>query len=769
MNISRARQRILLPAIFLLMVVMAACAAPAAAPSNSAPAATTAPLPEAPATTEAPAVAATAVPVPTSAPAATEAPAATALPSSTETPQLPEAPADGAAALPTESAAGQPPTANEGQPAPVEKATQAPAIAPTATPPEPVEGPPPQDTAVPTPAIQQEPRVVELEWPPHMRLGDSDLVRVSLIPSEAGYTLTTEFQGNDVVTKSVQVKRPEGAAVSVIGSLQGVGFSIMPASEQRIALPKEEPATLRWSISPKQAGQQRLTLSLLFEWAQGGSTFASAQAFSRGMNVQVDSIMGMTTAQAGTLGVMGLALGAGLGGLALVMGRRRNPALPDEVILATKANANTAIEPHRDIVLQDDEQQLLRAVFRKYARVSVEREFRSGYSGARTLLCLPVRADGRSDAYTIAKMGERNSIEREFHNYERFVKDTLPPVTARIQEPPATLAPAGITSQAVLRYTFIGQPGQAPTSLREALLRNPDPALLHMLFDTFGPNWWLQKRPYTFKLSQEYDRALPSHLVVEPCAPVRNARRISGESSVSDTLRDVQIGDVITLRDFPLIEQRPDGVSYSLTGVALAGQPPLRIRINSPEQPRLSRQHWRIAGTRDTLLRSFVQGFDLFGLPDPLDVIASIEHRSITGTQAIIHGDLNLENVLAGPGAFVWLIDFASTREGHTLIDFARLETELITQIAAPAFADPRDFLTMLRQLDAGENTHDVGTLIDTSRSLAWRCLFNPLQRNEYWLALTMTALGSLKFTNLTAHQRHLLYLTAAHVATKYL
>jgi len=35
-----------------------------------------------------------------------------------------------------------------------------------------------------------------------------------------------------------------------------------------------------------------------------------------------------------------------------------------------------------------------------------------------------------------------------------------------------------------------------------------------MLFDTFGPNWWLQKRPYTFKLSQEYDCALPSHLVV---------------------------------------------------------------------------------------------------------------------------------------------------------------------------------------------------------------------------------------------------------------
>lgn len=737
MNITRARQRILFFTIFMV-IVMAACAAPASAPSaDKATVATTASLP-------------------TSAPAATEAPAATAAP-------LPTA---------SEAAAGQPPAANEAQPAPVEKVTEAPAFAPTATPlPQPT-----APTAAPTPAIQQEPRVVELEWPSHMKLGDSDLVRVSLIPSQAGYTLTTEFAGNETVTKSVQVKRPAGADVSVIGNLQGVGFSIMPASEQRIALPEGEPATLRWSISPQQAGQQRLTLSLLFEWAKGGSpstgsggtVVASSQAFSRGMNVQVDSIMGMTTAQASMMGAMGLALGAGLGGLAWVMGRRRNTALPDEVTIATKANASTAIEPHRDLVLHDDEQQLLRAVFRKYARVSVEREFRSGYSGARTLLCLPVRADGRSDAYTIAKMGERNSIEREFHNYERFVKDTLPPVTARIQEPPTTLAPDGITSQSVLRYTFIGQPGHAPTSLREALLRKPDPALLHMLFDTFGSNWWLQKRPYTFKLSQEYDRALPSHLVVEPCSPARNARRISGNMPVSETLKSVEIGDVITLRDFPLIEQRPDGMSYSLTGAANAGQPPLRIRINSPEQPRLSRQHWRIAGTRDTLLRSFVNGFDLFDLPDPLNVLAAVEHRSIRGTQSIIHGDLNLENVLAGPGAFVWLIDFASTREGHTLFDFARLETELVTQIAAPALPDAREFLAMLRQIDAGEGMNDAGALIDTARSLAWRCLFNPLQRNEYWLALTMTALGSLKFTNLSAHQRHLLYLTAAHVAMKF-
>lgn len=602
-----------------------------------------------------------------------------------------------------------------------------------------------------------------------MRLGDSDLVRVSLIPSQDGYTLTTEFEGNQVVTRNVQVKRPAGTEVSVLGSLQGVGFTIAPAVEQRLTLPEGEPATLRWSISPMQAGQQRLTLSLLFEWVKSGSTVASSQAFSRGMDVQVDSVMGLTSAQASMVGTMGLAMGVGLVGLALVMGRRRNSPTADEVTVAAKPNAGTVIEAQRDIVLHEDEQLLLRTVFRKYARVSIEREFRSGYSGARTLLCLPVRADGRSDAHTIAKMGERSSIEREFHNYESFVKDTLPPVTARIQEAPVTVAPAGITSQAALRYTFIGQPGQAPVSLRESLLRNPDPALLHAMFDTFGANWWLQKRPYTFRLSQEYDRVLPSHLVVEPCAPAGKARSISGEAALSDALLELNIGDVIALRDFPIIEQRPDGTSYSLTGVAKAGQPPLRIRVNSAEHPRLKQQTWRVTGTRETLLRSFVKDFDRFGLPDPLDRLAGIEHRSIPGTLSIIHGDLNLENVLAGPGAFVWLIDFASTREGHTLFDFARLETELITQIVSPALRDARDYPALLAQIDAnGEEVAGAGALIHTTRSLAWRCLFNPLQRNEYWLALCMTTLGALKFSNLNARQRHLLYLTAAHVSQKF-
>jgi hypothetical protein len=605
-----------------------------------------------------------------------------------------------------------------------------------------------------------------------MRLGESDLVRLALIPSVEGYSVTTEFQGNQTVTNTVQVERPAGYDLNAVARLDGVGFDIAPSAEQRNSLPQSMPLAFRWTISPRQAGQQRLSVLLGLRWtpqAGAGSTAAprEAQIYSRGLSVQVESVMGMTMAQASSVGLMGLALGGGLSALAVAMGRGKRAASAD-AIRGEKPNASLAIEPQPGITLSEDEQQLLRTLFRKYGRLSIEREFRSGYSGARTLLCLPIRPDGRADAYTIAKMGERRAMQHEFENYEAFVKDTLPPVTARIQEPAVTLAPVGITSQAVLRYTFIGEQGRMPVSLRESLLADPNPELLRKLFDTFGPNWWLQRAPYSFRLSQEYDRMLPSHLVVIPAEPgARPSLTLTGNTPLVEVA--VNLGDVVTLRDFPTVEQRPDGVSYSLTGQSAPGQPPLRIRVQDPSEPRKAGTY-RVAGNRETLLRAYVAGLDLFGLSDPLDKLAETEHRSISGTKSPIHGDLNLENVLVGPGGFVWLIDFAHTREGHPLYDFAHLEAEIITQVIAPQMPSAQAYLDLLHGLDqrmSDGHAHDAASLIVAVREMAGRCLFNALQKREYWMALYMACLGALKFTNLNAHQRHLLYLTAAVVAQR--
>jgi len=71
--------------------------------------------------------------------------------------------------------------------------TQAPAatLPPEVTATQPSAPTPIPTQAAPTATAVLESRVVELEWPPQMRLGDSDVVRLALLPSLDGYTVTT--------------------------------------------------------------------------------------------------------------------------------------------------------------------------------------------------------------------------------------------------------------------------------------------------------------------------------------------------------------------------------------------------------------------------------------------------------------------------------------------------------------------------------------------------------------------------------------------------
>ena len=233
--------------------------------------------------------------------------------------------------------------------------------------------------------------------------------------------------------------------------------------------------------------------------------------------------MGLSRSQALITSLAGLTVGGGATLLAAfnrVPFRKRNEFtsgkshykdIPSQI---REPNPSLEIEQPKGIMLSTEEDLLLRGLFNHYRRLLIQQEFHSGYSGARTFLLVPIRADGKADAPTIAKIGSRTVIEREYANYENYVKHTLPPVTARIQSHPIRCREC--KELAVLKYTFIGQPGVKPVALRQALLDNPDPQLLHHLFHTFGTNWWMQRVPWTFRLGLEYDRLLPPHWILEP-------------------------------------------------------------------------------------------------------------------------------------------------------------------------------------------------------------------------------------------------------------
>ncbi len=607
-----------------------------------------------------------------------------------------------------------------------------------------------------TPVVIMEERQVELEWPSNMRLGDSDVIRLSLIPSKDGYQVTTDFPEHQTDVTQVQVSRPPGYELYAAARLNGVGFEISPYDEQEFFLTAGETASWLWSLQPKTSGQQRLTVTLLLRWKpEAGMAGGQREsiAYSRSLEVGVSSFFGMTRSQAMAGGLLGMILGGGFLAVGLAAF-----AVPSPSILKTVApNPALAVNTPPGLELSPQETSLLRSLFRRYDQLIIQPEFLSGYSGARTFLGQPIRGDGRADAHTIVKIGQAGDIRREFENYERFVKDTLPPVTARIQHSPVTVRGS---SKAALQYTFIHAPGQAPISLRQALQKDPDPALIYKVFETFGPNWWMQRRPYTFRLSQEYDQVLPTHLVLKPVSG--RGRILDGHTPPEEL--NLKVGETVTLRNFPVRESRADGQSLSLLGVASAGKPALRVRWLGLEEPNGACGF--VTDTRQTLLQDFVKDFDLDYLPDPLVLLPKIFHTPLSGTQATIHGDLNLENVLQGPGGFVWLIDFAMTRDGHTLYDFAHLSAEVIAHLIAPNVRTPTAYIDGLSNLLSGSSTvYGEFCLLSALRDIAGRCLFNPGEMCEFNLALFMACLGAMKFANLDEHPKHLLYLTAAYLA----
>lgn len=694
---NRAFRRTLL--VLLILVMLAACA-PAATPTG------------APSFTEAP-------------PLATPSPAATLAAEPTEAPAA--ATSSGAAATSLPPTAAPEVTAAPTQPASEGGTATEPAL---------------------TAAPQTDARVVELEYPANQRLASSTIVRLSLVPNDNEYQIERELSDGTIITETVTVAAPREYTVFAGAHLLGVNFDIAPAEEEFRRVNPGETITWRWSVRPQTAGDHVLTVNLRLRLVAPDDT-REAELFSRAIPVRVWPFPGPTWLFMG-LGVLGLVSGGALSLTAFFWRGRRAPRRLPNTTMQLDLPANFGLET--------SDERLLRTLFSDYQRLIVEREFRSGYSGARALLALPVKADGRADAHTIVKIGPSGDIDREYANYERFVKNTLPPMTARMQD-----APLQFNGRAALRYTFIAEAGQRPVSLRQALRQDPDPALLWRLFDTFAPHWWMQTRPMTFRLAAEYDRVLPPQLVVRPLSrPAERADAAAPLLGPDTDLARFKTGDVVRVGRFPMVAPRTDGRSLSLSAPAGPGRSPLRLAWLSPQPPNGSPLLAEVVATRQDYLRERVKDVDLCGVPDPINRLPELLEATVVGGSSIIHGDLNLENALVGPAGLVWLIDFSETREGHVLYDFARLGAELIGHVLAPRAGDPTVFREAWRR-----DQQDPATLAGTVFAIPRRLRADAQASTEFELCLTVACLGALKHDNLDPLARACLYLAAADLAAR--
>lgn len=440
---------------------------------------------------------------------------------------------------------------------------------------------------------------------------------------------------------------------------------------------------------------------------------------------------------------------------------------------------------------------ILRRMFHGYAQLRVESRLTGGYTSADLLVVTPINPDGRSDASVVVKIGNTDVILDEAQRYERFVKSTLPPLTARLEERP--IAPE-TSDLAGLKYTLItnssGQTRDMRSIVNEWSGGRLGKWLRQELYDGFGDQWWKQNRPYRFEVWREYDWLLPPiltlHLAQEDASKPAQLLKFPIQRQKLLTL---DYGDRVTVDSF--IVHRVDRERRSIRLALAQGSStarPYQIDVIGIDFDRDTYFRGeivdRITGTvwktrREqlvTALKSLDPDFDIqrqrielgdYSLPNPLQHYDELLDQMLYGSLSTIHGDLHLGNILLGPNDNALLIDFARTRDGHTLFDWANLEVSLLGEMFIWSddddWSQPRD---ILHQIAGTLDPHHTATVlpqyvdalmsIEALRTIVEERLARRHRWREYHMALAMCALRAVTWETMPVPGRRLLYLVCA-------
>lgn len=451
------------------------------------------------------------------------------------------------------------------------------------------------------------------------------------------------------------------------------------------------------------------------------------------------------------------------------------------------------------ISLTKDQLFILRRIFHDYPQIRIENHLKGGYTSALLLIVTPIHADRREDVPVVVKIGDTDNILDEARRYESYVKGKLPPLTARLED--KTTVPEA-SDLAGIKYTLVADANGAHYDLRSLLPiwggRKIGRWIAESLFPTFGKTWWQQNREYRFEVWREYDWLLPPIFTLE-LAPDNTP------TDMAHTLRfpvkrfklkEIEYGDLVIIDNFIVKKVDRDRGAIQLGfGQSAESANAFKIEIRNIDFNKdtyfrgevVEHIMGRVWKTRDEQLMRAVRRlgpdfdieaeripFDEERLPNPIIAYAEVlEEYYINGTMSTIHGDLHLGNILIGPNESPSLIDFAHTRDGHTLFDWATLEISLLSDVLLPYFGeswdDVRRALGLLVQLNGGQPIIAPSPEIEQAieairyvRQVAEKCLFIPEKWAEYYVALAMCCLRALTWDTMPFAARRLLYLVAA-------
>jgi len=448
--------------------------------------------------------------------------------------------------------------------------------------------------------------------------------------------------------------------------------------------------------------------------------------------------------------------------------------------------------------LNKDELFILRRMFHGYAQVRVETRLRGGYSDSTLIVITPIQGDNREDAPVVVKIGPHDAIYDEAQRYERHVKGTLPPLTARLED--TVIAPQ-ISDLAALKYTLITDDNGRALDVRGivGVWENSKLAnwLYEKLYNSFGTNWWMQSRPYRFETWQEYDWLLPPILTLELAKnedatedaivlrlPIKRAR-----------LNHIEYGETVVVENFVVHrvdrEQKSITLALGQSGGSITRPYQIKIRgINFEEDTyfrgevvdKLAGRVWKTRNEElENAVRALEPDFDHkqnavrfgdFYAPNPIMAYTTLLDTPVFGSLSTIHGDLHMGNILIGANDTALLIDFGHTREGHTLMDWATLEVSLLSELVLPhledGWASVRQLIPYLIALNESRIYSESSPIsqklipILRLRQIVAERLAKPNHWEEYFIGLALLALRGVTWETLSVNQRRLMFLVSA-------
>jgi hypothetical protein len=167
----------------------------------------------------------------------------------------------------------------------------------------------------PQPALP-ELRYLTLEYPPRIRAGDADLVRLTLEVDELGNLTPTAEIGDHVVTGKV-VEIPnlyESHHVVAEARFDIAGMEIRPTELMSEPLAQGNTATFYWSIHPRDVGLYRGTIWLYMRFVDKQSGEESRKTVSAQIvEIEAVNLLGLSGVVARATGLIGSILGTIIG------------------------------------------------------------------------------------------------------------------------------------------------------------------------------------------------------------------------------------------------------------------------------------------------------------------------------------------------------------------------------------------------------------------------------------------------------------------------